>query len=136
MFRRRTKAKKISHLSEIDELVATGKPVLLDFMQIGCGPCQVMDGIINEISDEFGDSAHVLKVDSRKVHGAAMKYKVRSTPTLVLLAKPPVKKRKKVRPGDKPQGERSATQRWRTTGLVKKDQLQRVMLSNGAVLGG
>jgi thioredoxin len=132
MFRRRTKARKINHLSELDELAASGKPVLVDFMQPNCAPCRVMDGIVNEISDEYGESAHVVKVDVQQVEGAAMKFKIRSTPTLIVLAKPPVKKRKKVRPGDKPAGEQTASQRWRTTGLVKKDQLERILESNGA----
>ena len=59
-------------------------------------------------------------------------FAVRSTPTFVLLGKAPQKSSKKARRnGNSPQGKRIG-QRWRATGLVKKDQLTRVLESNGA----
>ena len=63
MFKRHPKAQKVSSLAEIDQLASSGKPVLVDFYQVGCAPCQVMDGIMNELAREYGDSAHIVKVD-------------------------------------------------------------------------
>ncbi|NNC74678.1 MAG: thioredoxin family protein [Acidimicrobiia bacterium] len=134
IFNKKQKAVKIQTLAELEPMIETGKPILIDFFQIGCAPCQVMDGIMNELAREYGESAHVVKVDVAKVAGAAQTFQVRSTPTFVLLSKVEKKVSKKARQrgnGDKPNaGKMSA--RWRSSGLVKKDQLQRLLESNGA----
>lgn len=138
VFSRKTKARKLQSLNELDSMLKSGKPVLLDFMQVGCGPCQVMDGIVNELANEYGDSAHIVKVDVGRVAGAAQAFKVRSTPTFVLLGTAPAKQSKKARQRAAKQGgaqrnkSSRITPRWRTTGLVKKDALQKVLESNGA----
>ncbi len=121
-------------MTEIDELAATGKPVLIDFFQVGCAPCQVMDGIMNELSREFGPSAHVVKADIARMPDALATFKIRSTPTMVLLASAPPKKSKRPRnrQGGTPGGVRPVTQRWRASGLVQKDQLSLLLESNGA----
>jgi thioredoxin 1 len=89
VFSRKPKATKLQALNELDPMLRSGKPVLLDFMQVGCAPCQVMDGIVNELAREYGDSAHIVKVDVGKVPGAAQAFNVRSTPTFVLLGTAP-----------------------------------------------
>ena len=92
-----------------------------------------MDGIVNELSREYGDSAHIIKVDVTKVAGAAQVFNVRSTPTFVLLGRTPQKKSNKAaRRGEAKTVSNKIGARWRTTGLVKKDQLQQVLESNGA----
>jgi len=134
VFNRKPKPTKLMRLDELDPMLESGKPVLLDFFQLGCAPCQVMDGIMNELAREYGESAHIVKVDVTKVPGAAQTFAVRSTPTFVLLGRAPEKKSKKKRQAARP-GEPNAKpigQRWRTTGLVKKDQLVRLLESNGA----
>lgn len=134
MFKKKPKARKIATIREIDELTTTGKPVLVDFYQVGCAPCQVMDGIFNELAREYGSSAHVVKADIANMPDAVHRYKIRSTPTMVLLAPARQKKAKKGnnRQGGKLSNQRSVTQRWRASGLVKKDQLTRLLESNGA----
>lgn len=134
MFKKRPKARKLAHVGEIDELTRSGKPVLVDFYQVGCAPCQVMDGIFNELAREYGSSAHVVKADIGRMPDAVYKYKIRSTPTMVLLApaRPKKDKKGKNRQGGKLSNQRPVTQRWRASGLVKKDQLTRLLESNGA----
>ena len=87
VFNRKPKPTRLQSLDELDPMLRSGKPVLLDFMQVGCAPCKVMDGIVNELAVEYGDSAHIVKVDVGKVPGAAQVFKVRSTPTFVLLGR-------------------------------------------------
>ncbi len=134
MFKKKPKARKVTHLGEIDELTKSGKPVLIDFYQVGCAPCQVMDGIFNELAREYGTSAHVVKADIGNMPDAVNQFKIRSTPTLVLLGTAPPKKAKKGknRQGGKLSNQRPITQRWRASGLVQKDQLTRLLESNGA----
>jgi len=143
MFKRHPKAAKVANMREIDELAASGKPVLVDFYQVGCAPCQVMDGIMNELSREYGESAHVVKADITQMPEAMDRFKIRSTPTMILLASAPAKKRKKTRSARSvgmqtvggnasASGQRPVTQRWRGQGLVQKDFLARMLESNGA----
>lgn len=134
VFKKRPKPTKLQHLNELDPLVASGRPVLLDFMQINCGPCKVMDGIVNELAEEYHESAHIVKVDVTRVAGAAQMFGVRSTPTFVLLGAAPQKRSKKARRhgGSATDDGKSVGQRWRASGLVRKDQLVRVLESNGA----
>lgn len=132
MFKKKQKARKVTHLGEIDELTRSGKPVLVDFYQVGCAPCQVMDGIMNELAREYGPSAHVVKADIAHMPDAIARYKIRSTPTMVLLGTPPTKRSKKSRQRNGMSSKGSVTQRWRASGLVQKDQLTKLLESNGA----
>jgi len=141
IFSRKPKAYRLQSLNELDPMLKSGKPVLLDFMQVGCSPCKVMDGIVNELANEYGETAHIVKVDVGKVPGAAQAFNVRSTPTFVLLGRAPAKQSKKARQRAAKQGRvpraksGKITPRWRTTGLVKKDALRKVLESNGARAG-
>lgn len=128
IFKKRRKAVQADSLEQIDDMVASGKPVLIDFFQYGCAPCKVMDGIVDELADEFGTSAHVVKANVAKVPEAAYRYKVRSTPTFVLISTTNRQKRRNKPNGNKP----VPTQRWRASGLVKKDQLRRMLEREGA----
>ena len=142
VFSRKPKAYRLQSLNELDPMLKSGKPVLLDFMQVGCGPCKIMDGIVNELANEYGETAHIVKVDVGKVPGAAQAFGVRSTPTFVLLGRAPAKQSKKARQRAARQGgaprakSGKITPRWRTTGLVKKDALRKVLESNGARAAG
>ncbi len=130
IFRKRTKPVQLRSLDELEPLVASGQPVLLDFFQFNCAPCKVMDGIVNELADEYAGSAHVVKVNVQQVPAAIQEFKIRSTPTFVLLGALPAKRSKKASPAPERQGR--VTTRWRGSGLVKKDFLMRQLESNGA----
>lgn len=135
MFRRRTKATHLDDLSQLEELAADGKPVLIDFFQVNCRSCRIMDGIVDELADEYRESAHVVKVDLGRVAGAVEAFTIRSTPTFVILGtsmKRPSKKARKRAGGSPGPGPRAVSPRWRASGLIKKDDLGRALQSNGA----
>ena len=127
IFKRRTKPINLEHIDQIDELAATGKPVFLDFWQNGCQPCRTMDGVVNELADESQESAHVVKVNVRNVPAAAQRFRVMSTPTFVVYGASAKKQGKKSKREGGGVGER-----WRASGLVKKDQLEKALERNGA----
>lgn len=127
IFKKRTKPVKLQNIDQLDELTASGKPVFLDFWQTNCQPCRTMDGIVNELADEYRDSAHVVKVDVRAVPALAQRYRVMSTPTFVVLGTPRKKSKK-----SRKQNAGVPSERWRASGLVKKDQLQQALERNGA----
>jgi len=135
MFKRKPKAVKIHRLDELKPMVASGRPVLVNFSQVGCPACQVMDGVVNELAREYGESAYIVKADIGRVPGAIDAYKIRSTPTTVVIARPSEKtskKAKKKTQGTKKRQASRPTQRFRMSGLVKKDQLAKVLESNVA----
>ena len=127
IFKRRNKPINLEHVDQIDELAASGKPVFLDFWQTGCQSCRTMDGVVGELADEYAESAHVVKVNVRNVPGAAQRFRVMSTPTFVVYGASPKKRSKKSKREGGGLGER-----WRASGLVKKDQLQQALERNGA----
>jgi thioredoxin 1 len=139
MFKKRVKATHLETLDELGELTADGKPVLIDFFQVDCRPCRIMSGIVDELAEEFAGSAHVVKVDVRRVPGAVAAFAIRSTPTFVLLGRSqrtPSKKARK-RAGGAPAAQPAAVSpRWRASGLVKKDDLAKVLETNGASRAG
>ena len=75
--RKRIKPIDLKSLEELRGLIAEGRPLLLDFLQPGCRNCKIMDGIVSELAEEYGDSARVVKVDVTRVT-AAVKQGVRS----------------------------------------------------------
>ena len=135
MFRKRAKAVHIKDLAEIDDMLADGKPVLIDFFQVDCRPCRIMSGIVDELAEEYDGRAHVVKVDVARVPGAVSTFAIRSTPTFVLmgrsLKKPSKKALQRSKGSPVPSGS-AASPRWRAAGLIKKDDLAKVLDSNGA----
>ena len=124
--RKRVRAAKLDSVAQIHELTGTGRPVLIDFMQVNCAPCKVMDGIVDELAEEFGESAHVVKVNVQHIPDAARAFGVKSTPTFIVLGVSPKARKKASAAGVAP----SVTTRWRGTGLIKKDVLRRAVESN------
>ena len=116
---KKTKPTQITTMDEMNDLAADG-PVLVDFFQKGCSPCQAMDGIVKEIADEFSGGLAVAKVNVAHAPELVQRFKVMSTPTFVVLAS--AKNAKTVR----------LHQRWKGTGLIKKDALVKVVTDAGA----
>lgn len=67
-----------------DEVINSGKPVLVDFWATWCGPCKMVAPIIEELSEELKDTVTVAKLDVDQRQDVAMKYQVMSIPTLIL----------------------------------------------------
>jgi thioredoxin 1 len=139
MFRRRARAVKLESMDQLDELEADGKPILIDLFQDGCSSCRIMDGIVDELASEYHESAHVVKIDVRGVPGAADHFKVRSTPTFVILGssmKKPSKKARRKATGAPAASTPAMSPRWRASGLVRKDIIEKALQSNGAIPAG
>jgi thioredoxin 1 len=68
----------------LDRLVADGGVVLVDFYADWCGPCKMLEPIVEEIAAE--SDAAVLKVDIDELQDLARDAGVRSVPTLQFYA--------------------------------------------------
>lgn len=67
-----------------EEVVNSGKPVLLDFWAPWCGPCRMVGPIVEEIGAERAD-VKVCKVNVDEQPELAGRFGVMSIPTLVVM---------------------------------------------------
>jgi|TARA_R110000751_G_scaffold69373_1_gene140919 thioredoxin 1 len=71
-------------MSDFNELINSKKPTLVDFYADWCGPCKMMGSLIEETKKDLGDNATILKIDIDNNSDVAIKYGIRSIPTLIL----------------------------------------------------
>jgi thioredoxin 1 len=74
----------VGDASELDRLVADHAVVLADFYADWCGPCQMLEPVVEDVAAET--DAAVAKVDVDANQRLAREYGVQGVPTLVLFA--------------------------------------------------
>ena len=67
-----------------NEISSSNTPVLVDFWAEWCGPCKMLGPILEGISEDLKDKLRVVKVNLDENQDLAMKYSIRSIPTLLL----------------------------------------------------
>tara|TARA_B100000242_G_scaffold34994_1_gene20855 strand:- start:988 stop:1311 length:324 start_codon:yes stop_codon:yes gene_type:complete len=70
-----------------DEVLKSNLPVIVDFWAEWCGPCKMLTPILEELSDEMKNEINVVKVNLDENQDLALKYSIRSIPTLLLFNK-------------------------------------------------
>lgn len=69
--------------SNVKEVIASGKPVVIDFWATWCGPCMRLAPVIDELAEEFADRVVIGKYNVDEETELSGEYRIMSIPTLL-----------------------------------------------------
>jgi len=74
-------------MKEFEKLLNTDKLLLIDFVASWCGPCQMMEPVMEELKKNFKDEkgVEIVKLDINENPELSEKYSVMSVPTFVFI---------------------------------------------------
>jgi thioredoxin 1 len=92
-------------------LVKGETPTLVDFYADWCGPCKMMKPILEELKNQVGDQAKIIKIDVDKNQVLANLFQVKGVPTLALF--------------------KNGELKWKQSGVVQVEYLKRIIEQYG-----
>lgn len=92
------------------EIINQEKPVLIDFSAAWCGPCKMMEPVLQDVKKRVGDNASIVKIDVDKNPQISAQFKIRGVPTFILF--------------------KEGKQVWRQSGMQSSDFLETLIKEN------
>ncbi|MEM9221654.1 MAG: thioredoxin [Pseudomonadota bacterium] len=74
----------VTDASFTNDVIQSNEPVVVDFWAEWCGPCKMIAPSLEEIASEMGGQVKIAKLNVDENQETAMKYGVRSIPTLIM----------------------------------------------------
>ncbi len=74
----------MSNTETFGTIIKGDKPVLVDFFATWCGPCKMMQPILEQVNQQLGDQVRIVKIDVDKNQQLASQLNVSSVPTLAI----------------------------------------------------
>ncbi|MCU7874897.1 MAG: thioredoxin TrxA [Candidatus Thiodiazotropha sp. (ex Lucinoma annulata)] len=74
----------ITDASFEDDVLKSEQPVLVDYWAEGCGPCNMIVPVLEEIASEYADKIKITKLNVDENLDTPPKYGIRGVPTLML----------------------------------------------------
>ena len=74
---------KIIYDNNIDEVLASPQPVLIDFWATWCGPCRMLTPTVDEIASEYEGKVVVAKCNVDDCEDVAVRFGIRNIPSLL-----------------------------------------------------
>lgn len=97
--------------SSFNNIINSDDLVLVDFFGTWCGPCQALMPILKDVKEELANTIKIVKIDIDKNQELAVKYQVRSVPTMILFKK--------------------GVPKWRQSGVLSKKDIVSVIETHG-----
>lgn len=69
--------------ANFEELVNSGKPMVLDFWAEWCGPCRMVAPIIDELATEYEGRVTIGKMDVDNNNDVVAQFGIRNIPTVL-----------------------------------------------------
>jgi len=75
-------AREVTDANFATEVLASEKPIMVDFWAEWCGPCRAVSPILDQIATEHAEKIDVVKLNVDLNPETAMKYQITSIPTM------------------------------------------------------
>lgn len=67
----------------VNEIIASGKPVVIDFWATWCGPCMAMSPVVDKMAEEFAGRVEIGKYNVDEEDELSARYRIMSIPTIL-----------------------------------------------------
>lgn len=86
-------AKEVTDATFATDVLASEKPIMVDFWAEWCGPCRAVSPILDKIAEEHSEKIDIVKLNVDDNPETAMKYGITSIPAMYVFQSGEIKKR-------------------------------------------